>query len=86
MALTNYLMTSLILSTLFFGYGFGLYGQVSRAGQVGIVAAITVFQVVASRWWLARHRYGPLEWAWRAFTWWRWPPLRRAPVGDAALP
>ena len=77
MALTNYLMASLICSTLFYGYGFGLWGQVSRAGQVGIVAAVFVVQTFASRWWLARYRYGPMEWLWRAFTWWRLPPLRR---------
>ena len=73
MALTNYLMASVVLSTLFYGYGFGLYGQVSRVGQVGIVLALLVVQVLMSRWWLARHRYGPLEWVWRWFTWWRRP-------------
>ena len=73
MALTNYLMASLVLSTLFYGYGLGLYGQVSRVAQVGLVLALLVVQVLASRWWLARHRYGPLEWLWRAFTWWRVP-------------
>lgn len=77
MALTNYLMASLICSTLFYGYGFGLYGQVSRSAQVGIVGAVFLFQTFASRWWLARFRYGPMEWLWRAFTWWRLPPLRR---------
>ena len=73
MALTNYLMASLVLSTLFYGYGLGLYGQVSRVGQVAIVIALTAVQILLSRWWLARHRYGPLEWLWRAFTWWRAP-------------
>ena len=73
MALTNYLVASLVLSTLFYGYGLGWYGQVSRAGQVGIVLVLFAAQAVASRWWMARHRYGPLEWVWRAFTWWRLP-------------
>jgi uncharacterized protein len=76
MALTNYLMMSAICSSLFFGYGFALWGQVSRTGQVAIVAAIFAGQALLSRAWLARFRYGPLEWLWRAFTWLRWPPLR----------
>ena len=73
MALTNYLMASLVFSSLFYGYGLGWYGQVSRVGQVGLVLALCAVQIVLSRWWMARHRYGPLEWAWRAFTWWRLP-------------
>lgn len=79
MALTNYLMASVVCSTLFYGYGFGLFGKVPRSGQVVLVLAITVFQCLVSRWWLARFQYGPLEWLWRAFTWLQWPPLRRVP-------
>jgi uncharacterized protein len=78
MALTNYLMASAICSTLFFGYGFGLWGQVSRLGQVGLVAAILVLQCAVSAWWLRRFRYGPLEWLWRAATWLELPPMRRS--------
>src|SRR5690606_37542493 len=48
MALSNYLLQSLVASTLFYGYGFGLWGQVGRAGQVGIVLAVFALQVVAS--------------------------------------
>ena len=77
MALTNYLMASAICSTLFYGYGFGLWGQVPRAAQPGIVLAVMVLQCVASRWWLQRFRYGPTEWLWRAGTWLHWPALRR---------
>lgn len=76
MALTNYLMQSLVASTLFYGYGFGLWGQVGRAGQVLLVFAVFAFQVVASRWWLARHRFGPMEWLWRWLTYGHRPAMR----------
>lgn len=77
MALTNYLMQSVIGTLVFYGYGLGLWGQVPRAGQVLVVVVGFVLQLLASRWWLARFRYGPLEWSWRAFTYWQVPPLRR---------
>lgn len=76
MALTNYLTHSLILTTLFYGYGFGQYGQISRAPQILIVIAIIAGQWLFSRWWLSRHRYGPMEWLWRSITYWKWQPLR----------
>lgn len=78
MALTNYLLQSLVASTLFFGYGFGLWGQVGRAGQVGLVLAVFVLQVLASHWWLARYRFGPMEGLWRWLSYGARPQLRRS--------
>lgn len=78
MALSNYLMQSLVGTLVFYGYGLGLWGQVARAWQVLGVVAVFALQLQLSRWWLARFRYGPVEWLWRAFTYWRWPPMRRA--------
>jgi uncharacterized protein len=43
----------------------------------GFAAAILLVQALWSRWWLARFRYGPLEWAWRCVTWWQRVDLRR---------
>lgn len=77
MALTNYLAQSLVASSVFYGYGLGLYGEVGRGGQTLFVFAVFALQVVASRWWLARFRYGPMEWLWRAITYLRLPPMRR---------
>jgi uncharacterized protein len=76
LALSNYLLQSLVFTTLFYGYGFGLWGQVPRAWQVPLVLAVFALQVGLSRAWLARFRYGPVEWAWRAFTYGRAPRLR----------
>jgi uncharacterized protein len=77
MALSNYLLQSLVFSTLFFGYGFGLWGEVSRSAQVVLVLVFFALQIVLSRWWLARFRYGPVEWLWRAGTYGTRPPMRR---------
>lgn len=68
MALTNYLMQTVICTTLFYGYGFGLWGSIGPAA--GILLAVTIYavQVVYSRWWLARFRFGPMEWLWRTMS------------------
>ncbi|WP_313918331.1 DUF418 domain-containing protein [Tahibacter sp.] len=75
MALTNYLMHSLVLGMVFYGYGLGWFGQVSRMQQLLLVVAIGAAQAAFSRYWLARLRYGPMEWLWRSITRWRWQPL-----------
>jgi uncharacterized protein len=82
MALTNYLMHSLILSTLFYGYGVALFGKVGRGPQMLMVLAILALQFVYSRWWLHRYSYGPAEWAWRGLTYGKLPPMRKSsPAG-----
>jgi uncharacterized protein len=75
MALTNYLMQSLIASYFFYGYGWGLWGM-GRAEQVGFVFVIVVIQILFSHWWLARYKFGPLEAIWRAITYWKLPAMR----------
>lgn len=67
MALTNYLAQSLICTTLFYGYGFGLYGRVGPAAQTLIAVAVFALQVVWSRLWFRRFAYGPVEWLLRAW-------------------
>lgn len=78
MAFTNYLLHSIILTTIFYGYGFGLYGTIPRIWQMGFVVAVIGFQLWLSPWWLARFRFGPAEWLWRSFTYWRLQPMRHA--------
>ena len=68
MALTNYLMHSLICLVLFTGLGFSLVGVLERWQLYPIVFAIWAFQLWFSPWWLARHRFGPAEWLWRGLT------------------
>lgn len=76
MALTNYILQTVILVLLFYGYAGGLYGELSRAPQMLVVVAIVAFQIVLSAWWLKRFRFGPLEWLWRSATYMSWQPLR----------
>jgi uncharacterized protein len=76
MALTMYLMQTLVCTTIFYGHGLGLFGQVERVGQAGIVVAIWALQLALAPWWLARFRFGPAEWLWRSFTYGRRQPFR----------
>ncbi len=67
-ALTNYLLHTVICTTIFYGHGLGLYGSVERWHQVLIVVGIGVVQLAVAPLWLARFRFGPCEWLWRALT------------------
>jgi uncharacterized protein len=81
MALTNYLTQSLVLSLLFYGYGLGLYGRLGSMSTAGVGLAVYAGQVVFSRTWLRRYRFGPVEWLWRSLTYGRGQPMRRAGGG-----
>ena len=76
MALTNYLLQSLVASTIFFGYGFAQWGQIGRGGQMLLACAVFAVQVLASQWWLSRYRFGPMEWLWRWLTYGQRPQMR----------
>lgn len=65
MAFTNYLVQSLIFSSVFYGYGLGLFGRLGAASTLAFGVAVYVAQVLFSKWWLGRYRYGPVEWLWR---------------------
>ena len=77
MALSNYLMHSVVMTTVFYGYGLGLYGSVPRMAQMGFVVAMIGFQLWFSPLWLSGHRFGPAEWLWRSLTYGRRQPMRR---------
>lgn len=68
MALTNYLTQSLVCVLIFTGFGAALVGRVSPPLVTGIALALFACQLAVSRWWLHRHRYGPVEWLLRAVT------------------
>ena len=79
MALTNYLTHSLVSGLYFYGYAGNHFGM-GRAMQVVFVFSVIALQVVFSHWWLSKFRYGPMEWLWRAITYWQVPPMRREAV------
>ncbi|MCS7273496.1 MAG: DUF418 domain-containing protein [Fimbriimonadales bacterium] len=80
MALTNYLMQSVICTLLFYGYGLGLHGKVGVAQGIGLTVLIWLAQVVLSTLWLAYFQYGPMEWVWRSLTYGKRLPMRRPAV------
>jgi uncharacterized protein len=73
MALTNYVTQSFVYAFVLFGVGPGLAlaGHIGTTIVVAIVIVIYALQIAFSRWWLSRHRYGPLEWGWRTATYGR---------------
>lgn len=77
MALTCYLMHSILSALLFHSYGLGLYGQV--AIWQGVVLSLLIFalQLPFSVWWLRIFHYGPFEWLWRSLTYRRLQPFRK---------
>ncbi len=76
-AFSNYILQTVICTTIFYGHGFGLFGQIDRTGQAAIMIFIWVFQLALSSLWLQHFRYGPLEWLWRSLTYWERQPFRR---------
>ena len=76
MALSCYLLQTIICTTIFYGHGFGLFGSLSRFGQAGVVVAVWVAMLVVCPSWLRHFRFGPFEWLWRSLTYWKPQPLR----------
>lgn len=76
MALSNYLLQSLIATGIMYWWGLGLFGQVGRPAQMGLVVIIFSLQVLFSVAWLRAFRFGPMEWLWRSLTYAKWQPLR----------
>ena len=74
MALSVYVGQTVIGVLIFFG--FGLLGRFGNSVTIPMGLAVFALQVWASRAWLARFRFGPLEWLWRSLTWFRLEPLR----------
>lgn len=84
-ALTNYLSHTLICTTIFYGWGLGLFARIGRFGLLGVVVAIWLFQLWLSPLWLRHFRFGPAEWLWRSLTYWRAQSMRvELPAEDAS--
>ncbi len=79
MAFSNYILTSLLMTTLFYGYGFGLYGQVSRTQAYLAVPLVWAVMLIWSPLWLRHFAYGPLEWLWRSLARGSRQPFRLKP-------
>jgi uncharacterized protein len=76
MALTNYVMQTVICVLIFYGYGLGQFGRFGAGAATLIALAIFLFQILVSAVWLKFFSYGPLEWIWRQLTYRRRLNLR----------
>ncbi|WP_404369633.1 DUF418 domain-containing protein [Corallococcus coralloides] len=83
MALTLYLMQSVISIWLYDGWGLGLVGRTPPSRTVLMCLGVFAAQVAFSHWWLARFRFGPVEWLWRSLTYGRAQPMRLVPASAA---
>ena len=77
MSLSNYLGTSIVMTAIFYGWGLGLFGSLSRAACYAFVPLVWALMLLWSRPWIARFRYGPFEWIWRSLTLLRPQPMLR---------
>ena len=77
MALTNYIMQSIICTLFFFGYGLNYYAELEFYQIYFVVAVVWIVQLILSPLWLRFFLFGPLEWVWRSLTYWRRQPFVR---------
>ena len=77
MAFTNYILETLICTTIFYGHGFGMFGRFDRVQGMMVVLATWVFLLLFSQLWIRYFYSGPLEWLWRSLTYRRLQPFRR---------
>ncbi len=79
MAMTNYLLQTVVAIFIFYGFGFGLYGKTGPLTATMIALTVFAFQIIASSMWLRFFQFGPMEWIWRQLTYKRrLPNLREA--------
>lgn len=76
-AFSNYLGTSIVMTTIFYGYGFGLFGDVGRVGVWVFVIGAWAVMLFWSKPWLTKFHYGPLEWLWRSLARGKMQAMRR---------
>ena len=80
LAFTNYILQTVICTTVFYGHGLGLFGSIDRRGQLLVVFAGWGFQLWLSPLWLRSFRFGPLEWLWRSLVYMKVQPMRNPSV------
>ena len=76
MALSNYLLQSLICTMIFYSYGLALFCKVRPSLGLLLTIIIWLIQIPLSVWWLRRFQFGPIEWLWRSLTYWQRQPMR----------
>ena len=77
MALTNYIMQSVMGIIIYYGIGLGLGVKAGPSLFMPVAVGVFIFQVLYSRIWLSYFQYGPLEWVWRMLTYGKWLPIAK---------
>jgi uncharacterized protein len=77
MALTSYVLQSIVFGFVFYGYGLAYFGRMATTQAAILGVLVYVAQAFASAAWLARFRFGPLEWVWRSLTYGAPQPMRK---------
>ncbi len=77
LALSNYLLQTVVATSIAYWWGLGLFGDIKRVQQIALVVPIYHGQIVLSMLWLRFFTIGPLEWVWRSFTYMRWQKALR---------
>jgi len=75
MALTNYILQSVIGTFILFGWGLGYLGQIRFSFLFIMALLLITLQAIISKYWLKKFKYGPLEWLWRCGTYLKWQPF-----------
>jgi len=70
MAFTNYILSSVLCTFIFYGHGFAFFGSLNRFEEWGIIVPIWFLILFLSKWVLSRYKQGPLEFIWRKMTYW----------------
>lgn len=77
MALSNYLMQSILAAFLLYGFGLGQFNQLRRLDLAMVIIVVWILQIGFSVFWMRRFHYGPFEWLWRSLTYWQAQSLRK---------
>jgi len=85
MALSNYLLQTIIANLIFSGIGLGLFGLFDFSTVFLIMIGIWITQIFFSLWWLSRYCYGPFEWVWRGLTYGKLPKTNTVTGDKAAI-
>jgi uncharacterized protein len=81
-ALTTYLTQSIVMTTIFYGWGLGYYNHMRPSAGLVLGLVSYAAQVLISNWWLRHFRFGPVEWLWRCVTYWTPQPFRASSPGE----
>ncbi|OFD88077.1 hypothetical protein BWGOE13_50950 [Bacillus mycoides] len=77
MSVSNYLAQSIITTTIFYAYGFGLYGKIGYFFGILLTIGIYTIQLFVSTYWLQKYRMGPVEYVWRMGTYLERPRFKK---------